>query len=222
MVTPGGEVDFVVRMITTSVALQDDVQWYTTMLGKFSSISSVIELLLEQGVRNWAVTEFVQGNKTKRWGVAWSFLPMRPPSDISRNVSALPKCFMPFPPEKAIQIPYSEIPDYSLEKDYDFLHWMERLCERFNIEWKPAVMVGEVRENTWSRASRRKKGATVSTPGNDQVIFGFKVCFGRYGQVDKSIAKDSGLELNLRWIRGHDHVIFESFCAMLRMRLFEE
>ena len=78
MVTPGGEVAFVSRMIDESVRLKTRVQWYTSMLGKLSSVSEVVEKLKGVGVDNWAVTEFIQGQKTRRWAVAWSWAGMRP------------------------------------------------------------------------------------------------------------------------------------------------
>ncbi len=78
MVTPGGEIAFVSRMIQESIALRDQVEWYTTMLGKLGSVSVIVEKLKSIGVSNWAVTEFVQGSKTKRWCVAWSWGDLRP------------------------------------------------------------------------------------------------------------------------------------------------
>ena len=78
MVTPGGETAFVTRMITESLKLRTAIQWYTSMLGKLSSVSIVVEKLKEAGCGNWAVTEFVQGSRTRRWGVAWSWGDMRP------------------------------------------------------------------------------------------------------------------------------------------------
>lgn len=78
MVTPGGEVALVSRMIQESLELRDRVEWYTSMLGKIASVSIVVEKLKGVGVSNWAVTEFVQGSKTRRWAVAWSWGDMRP------------------------------------------------------------------------------------------------------------------------------------------------
>lgn len=78
MVTPGGEIFYVSRMITESVQLKERVSWYTSMLGKLSSVSMLVEKLIELGNHNYAVTEFVQGNKTKRWAVAWSWADLRP------------------------------------------------------------------------------------------------------------------------------------------------
>ena len=90
MVTPGGEVAFVSRMIDESVILKRRVQWYTSMLGKLSSISVVVERLKSVGVGNWAVTEFVQGQKTRRWAVGWSWGAMRP-----RQVNGNPSINLP-------------------------------------------------------------------------------------------------------------------------------
>lgn len=72
MVTPGGEVAFVTRMIEESMQLRTQVQWYTSMLGKFSSVTVLVETLMTNNNHNYAVTELVQG-KTKRWALAWSW-----------------------------------------------------------------------------------------------------------------------------------------------------
>lgn len=78
MVTEGGEIAFVSGMIEESLKLRDRVIWYTSMLGKLSSVSAIVEKLMTHGNRNYAVTEFVQGSKTKRWAVAWSWSDLRP------------------------------------------------------------------------------------------------------------------------------------------------
>jgi 23S rRNA (adenine1618-N6)-methyltransferase len=104
MVTPGGEVAFVSRMIEESLVLKDRVQWYTSMLGKFSSLGAVIKFLKEKGVDNYAVTEFVQGSKTRRWGIAWSFEDLRPRMDVARGVSSLQKVMLPFPSEYVVMV----------------------------------------------------------------------------------------------------------------------
>ena len=78
MVTPGGEVAFVTRMIDESLRLGTRCQWYTSMLGKLSSVGEVVESITSKGCQNWGVKEFLQGQKTRRWGVAWSWNPMRP------------------------------------------------------------------------------------------------------------------------------------------------
>ncbi len=78
MVCEGGEVAFVSRLISESLILRERVQWYSSMLGKLSSLEIIIDELHENGIDNYSVTELVQGAKTRRWAVAWSFGPMRP------------------------------------------------------------------------------------------------------------------------------------------------
>lgn len=78
MVTEGGEVDFILRMLQESRVLRDKVRWYTSMFGMLSSVSTMVENLKTLENHNYAVTEFVQGTKTKRWAVAWSWTDWRP------------------------------------------------------------------------------------------------------------------------------------------------
>lgn len=78
MVTQGGEVAFVSRIIEESLILKDSVQWYTSMVGKLSSVPILVEKLQKVGNHNWAISEFVQGNKTRRWAIGWSWKDIRP------------------------------------------------------------------------------------------------------------------------------------------------
>lgn len=57
------------------------------MLGKLSSVGVVVEMLKREGVRNWAVKEFVQGQRTRRWGVAWSWGGLRPEGRVARGLN---------------------------------------------------------------------------------------------------------------------------------------
>lgn len=97
MICLGGEVAFVSQMIDESLALRNDVQWFTSMLGKISSVPVIVEKLQEVGIGNWAVTEFAPGKQTKRWGIAWSFEDLRPNSEIARGAKTVDKKFLPFP-----------------------------------------------------------------------------------------------------------------------------
>lgn len=78
MITSGGEIEFTTKILKQSVQLKNRINWYTTMLGKLSSVSIIIEKLIQYGINNYAVMEFIQGSKTKRWAIAWSFGDRRP------------------------------------------------------------------------------------------------------------------------------------------------
>jgi 23S rRNA (adenine1618-N6)-methyltransferase len=72
MTYPGGEEAFVAKMIEDSVeVVKHKVHWYTTMVGKKSTMKSMRALLYKKGVKVVRTTEFSQG-KTLRWGLAWS------------------------------------------------------------------------------------------------------------------------------------------------------
>lgn len=87
MICPGGDAGFVLRMVEESRELKDTVRWYTSMLGKLSSVHQVIDRLKEIGINNWAVTLLRAGNKTRRWAVGWSFGDRRPSNVSSQRYS---------------------------------------------------------------------------------------------------------------------------------------
>ncbi|ETI19549.1 hypothetical protein G647_09383 [Cladophialophora carrionii CBS 160.54] len=88
MITPGGEVSFVGKLIRESAhaEMRRKVQWFSAMLGKLSSVGTIVTQLRNQGCTNFAVTEFVQGQKTRRWCVAWSWMGFRPGGHVARGV----------------------------------------------------------------------------------------------------------------------------------------
>ncbi|KAG8886264.1 hypothetical protein FRB97_006268 [Tulasnella sp. 331] len=83
MITDGGEVGFVGRMVQDSVSLKDRCRWYTSLLGKSSSVTAIVGLLKSHQVDNYGVTEFDVG-KTKRWAIAWSYGAIRLPDKLAR------------------------------------------------------------------------------------------------------------------------------------------
>ncbi|KAG1750349.1 uncharacterized protein EDB91DRAFT_1046231, partial [Suillus paluster] len=65
MIPPDGETNFVARIFSASLQLM--TKWYTSMLGKMSSIPDIVTLFREHSVHNYAITEFIQG-PTRRLG----------------------------------------------------------------------------------------------------------------------------------------------------------
>ncbi len=87
--------------------------------------------------------------------------------------------------------------------------------------WKANLMagVGLARENVWSRSARRKKNRqevsgekpeesmdTDTDEDEEEVALAFKI----------SVQKDAVV---IRWLRGKDSVLFESFCGMVKRTL---
>ena len=71
---PGGEVGFVKDMIRDSFYYGKAITWYSSMVGKKSTLLFIEKEMKKFGFgkANFRTTEFVQG-KTRRWGIAWTF-----------------------------------------------------------------------------------------------------------------------------------------------------
>lgn len=72
LVTEGGEVAFLTRMIDESLILRNKIRWYTSLLGRKINVKKVLKILRSKGITNTRTTTFYQGH-TSRWGIAWSF-----------------------------------------------------------------------------------------------------------------------------------------------------
>jgi 23S rRNA (adenine1618-N6)-methyltransferase len=223
MVTKGGEVAFVSKMIDESLVLRDRVQWYTSMLGKFSSVAIIIEKLRANQIGNYAATEFIQGNKTRRWGIAWSFDDMRPNSSVARGLHSIPKSLLPFPPEYVIQVSplvlcLSTLDPFQVgsAKCGEIGSHVDEALSQLPLKWmwKPTIStgVGFTDRVVWSRAARRHTSKNQSIDEED-IALGFKIHVGA--------AEADGVEVVIRWLKGYESVIFESFCGMLKRKLEE-
>lgn len=216
MVTPGGEVAFVTRMIEESLRLRDKVQWFTSMVGKFSSVSTLAEKLLSHNNSNYAVTEFVQGSKTKRWAIAWSWDDKRPKMSVARGVPGFPKYLLPFPADYTFTLSSVSIDaackTLTTEMDSLPLFW--------TWDQRSSSGVGFATENVWSRHARRKikfsgqEGMKVDQIP-DQVALGVRI------ELKLVRGKDETNEVQalIRWIQGLNSVLFESFCGMVKRKM---
>ena len=84
-----------------------------------------------------------------------------------------------------------------------------------------ATGLGFANGNVWSRAARRRKqqlglsstndAASDNESDDDEPAFGFKV---------QLMSSEKGIvEVLVRWVKGTDSVLFESFCGMLKQQL---
>lgn len=81
IVTDGGELAFVSRLIDESLVLGDRVRHYTSMLGKKETCVALLRRLhAEAAVSQCGATEFRQG-RTQRWCVHWQVTGAQPASD---------------------------------------------------------------------------------------------------------------------------------------------
>lgn len=222
MVCQGGEVAFVSRILDESLVLRERVQWYTAMFGIVSSLDTMVAKLREKAIDNYAVTEFVQGNKTRRWAIAWSFAPMRPAQDVCRGMTATAwRKVLPAVVEvEILTFPVSD----GVAKTADALAQLIGGLDLISWDWDRELRrgTGRARENVWSRAWRRKRkreeeegatggnSASTTSPHSEVCVFGFCVSIA----VNKTEAV-----VGCRWREGHDESIFTSFCGFVKTRI---
>lgn len=218
MICPDGDVGFVSRIIDESLRLREKVQWYTAMLGKLGSLQAIVERLKKENVNNWAVTCLQAGRKTKRWAVAWSFRDLRPRNDIARH-GELVRAVLPTATAHTIEVGSMGQGEAGRKADA----MMKGLDVRW--QWRPLHSAGmmECKENVWSRSARRKKRFAEGEGGKKDE----KMADGQ-GEGSSDEEEDVALavkvtcedgKVDVRWLRGMDHVLFESFCGMLKRSL---
>ena len=87
--------------------------------------------------------------------------------------------------------------------------------------WKSGIStgLGFTDKAVWSRASRRhieKLEREDTQIMEDDMNFGFKV------KVESESGGRIGSKVTMRWMKGHDSVLFESFCGMLKRKVEED
>ncbi|KAI1799673.1 hypothetical protein F4811DRAFT_565361 [Daldinia bambusicola] len=239
MVCAGGEIGFIQRMIDESLVLKQRVQWYTCMLGKQSSLEVLVGILKSHGVTNYAVTAFVQGNKTRRWAIGWSFGYRRPCLSTSRGCEpSAGKKVLPDPTEMTI-FTGSSLQTKPEQLKRAICNTMEGLSLS-SWSWSTQLShgLGFSNGNVWSRAYRRKRarereyqssvnGDTAEAAPSPsysknfnqqaeqkaaQCAFGFSLTI----QVSGDTESENHMAVLARWLQGADYAVFESFTGFLR------
>lgn len=88
--------------------------------------------------------------------------------------------------------------------------------------WRPEICtgVGFAARNVWSRAARRHSKATNGEEEDeeeeDDMAFGFKISV-RSPPATENVFLVT--EVTVRWLKGRDTVVFESFCGMVKRKV---
>ncbi|KAI1266978.1 hypothetical protein F5Y18DRAFT_353511 [Xylariaceae sp. FL1019] len=228
MVCDGGEVGFIQRMLRESLVTTNRVQWYTAMLGKQSSLEILVDNLKELNIDNYAITTFIQGTKTRRWAIAWSFINRRPSMSSSRGYS-MPNAKRLLPPATQIVINEHSFGEalHSIVQIEEVLNDTISALDMTSWSWSKHDHrgVGFSHGDVWSRAYRRKKAREdpnaaqqaykIDLADSGLCSFGFSI------RVELPAALDQPPTVVVRWLRGGDHALFESFAGVIRRRLRE-
>lgn len=86
--------------------------------------------------------------------------------------------------------------------------------------WKASILtgIGFAQKAVWSRAARRnapKSQDTNMDEDEDEAALGVKIYCGEV------LENETQKRVTIRWIKGVDAVLFESFCGMLKRKLDE-
>ena len=90
------------------------------------------------------------------------------------------------------------------------------------IQWRYkaaiATGIGFAQGNVWSRAARRKKQHSLDDSGSPQPMqdkeAGHEPALGV--RIQLRMSHEDRVTIAVRWLQGHDSVLFESFCGMLK------
>ncbi|KTW30618.1 hypothetical protein T552_00334 [Pneumocystis carinii B80] len=206
MVTPGGEVAFVKRILKESFLLKERVNWYTTMLGKLSNVTKIIELLKEIQINNYVISELPVGGNTRRWVIGWSFTDMRAPNHYARPLT------------KSLKHLGSSLTMVIIELNTTIEILRQKILSiikkfKINFTWSDEYIGnGETSGNLWSRSSRRQT-SKKNCENSPDVNFKFRL------EIVPEANAEHTIFLKVLWIKGTDKIIFESFYSMLRREL---
>ncbi|CAK4031100.1 hypothetical protein DOTSEDRAFT_42114 [Lecanosticta acicola] len=212
MIASGGDVGFVMRIFRESLRLRQRVGWYTAMLSKLSSLQQILAKIKEHGISNFAVTSLHPGHRTKRWAIGWSFRDLRPRNDVGRH-GDLVLSILPPVTAQTVKVTGKDV-RWCTKKVDEVMKGLNVLRWEWSGLREEGVM--ECKGNVWSRAARRKKkpiaGETeIDADGEEaEVALAVKIM----------CRKDE--EVEVRWLRGQEYVLFQSFCGMLKRTINEK
>ncbi|KAJ7247914.1 S-adenosyl-L-methionine dependent methyltransferase [Mycena haematopus] len=218
MITEGGESSFVRRMVDESVEIGDRCRWYTSMLGKMSSITEIIGAIRGHDIQNYGITEFVQGS-TRRWAVVWSFSDFRLPDNVARIANPQLQALMP--PRNTLRQPI-RVSAQNTAHLTDILFEVLTAVEGTRVvdDSSSSRFIIYATKNTWSRAARRKHKHGAPDPPAE-VSAPNLICSMQWILKETADSEDSETSLECQWIQGKDRSLFEGFTSHIRRKVSE-
>ncbi|XP_022915811.2 U6 small nuclear RNA (adenine-(43)-N(6))-methyltransferase [Onthophagus taurus] len=153
IITDGGELDFVQKIILESHNFKDRIKIFSSMLGIKRNLKQLIHVLKQSNqVKSFISTEFFQGNTT-RWALAWTFYDydLNKINQINKN----PKPIKPFS--------YSQNYNGSIE---NVGIKIEEILNELKMDFKVLEKGGFTRHynlkayfNTWTHNRKRRREA---------------------------------------------------------------
>jgi 23S rRNA (adenine1618-N6)-methyltransferase len=229
MICEGGDIGFISRILEESLRLREKVRWYSCMLGRLASLQIFVAKLKENGITNYAVTNLKAGRKTRRWAVAWSFGDLRPGNGVARHGEVV-AAVVPMATEWTVSVGGAGDGDAAADGSVEELgEKVDAVMKELDLrwQWRASIHTGVAfaRENVWSRSARRKRkfqqqqkgekegrgkeeveDESSSSEDEEPVALAVKIVCGP-GRVD------------IRWLRGTDFTLWESFCGMMKRAL---
>lgn len=139
---------------------------------------------------------------------------------MARGIPGFPKHLLPMTSEFIIRIPGASIDAGGSKIDSEM-----RSLPSFRWHWRQglATGIGFAAENVWSRQARRRRqkekergDITVKEDVEEiEAALGVKI------QLKQDKLVENGSVVSIRWLKGRDKVLFESFCGMLKRKLEE-
>ncbi|UZJ54199.1 hypothetical protein CBS101457_003519 [Exobasidium rhododendri] len=217
MICEGGEVAFIARMIKESVQIGSRVIWFTSMIGKMSSINPLIHRLQEEQIDNYLLTEFVQG-KTKRWGIAWSLTHFRIATPPLVVLSASLQQYKT--KSSTIRIINFTLPLHTTTGASlaDLQSRLDQLSIP-HVRQSDDTITVRAGKDTWSRKARR---ARDEAPRQDSQKRDYALCLSV--SVKEKMEKNDPQEvvLEARWLYGRDVQLFDGFVMSVLRRWVEQ
>jgi 23S rRNA (adenine1618-N6)-methyltransferase len=132
---------------------------------------------------------------------------------VARSITVFPKHLLPFPSEYTFEVPDDTIDGVSQRLNDELASLPVQWTWRKNL----GTGVGFAMENVWSRQARRKMRQaeqTIISVDESKAALGFKVQVKKTGALE-----EKGTTVIIRWLKGEDSVLFESFCGMVKRKV---